>query len=173
MGFMDNFREGRNQARAARGAPPLSRKEPVTGPEQDGAADQAANDAGQNSAAVAELQAALQERDGELTENKRLLNEMADYAEKMEARVVELIAGAERMAEALEKMEARMVELKAGAEPMARTLRLPGVKNFLVNTFHPDPHRADARKYELMTEALKTINAAYECADQLKTPSSE
>jgi hypothetical protein len=168
MSFMANFRDGRNQARAARGAPPLSHNEPDAGPEQgDGAADQPADDAGQNAAAVAELQAALQERDGELADNKRLLNEMADYAEKMEARVAELVAEKANI-------EARVGELIAGAEPMAKALRLPDVKTFLVKKFHPEKYPdADDRQRELLTEALKTINAAYAFADQLQTQSSE
>jgi hypothetical protein len=96
---------------------------------------------------VAEPQAALQ--DGELAEAKRLLAEMTDYAEQLEARVVELIAG---------------------AEPMARVLRLPGVKNYLREKFHPDKYpEADERQHEQLTEALKTINAAYALAEKLQT----
>jgi hypothetical protein len=47
------------------------------------------------------VQAALQERDRELTDTKRLLAELKDYAEQLQNRVVELIAGAEPMAKAL------------------------------------------------------------------------
>jgi hypothetical protein len=160
--FGKGFREGREQARAARGAPPLQgrprdagqdRREPPPPSWDEPPHAPADIDTGQNAAVVAELQAALQERDGELTENKRLLAEMADYAEKMEARVVEVIAG---------------------AEPMARTLRLPGVKTFLFNKFHPDKHPdADARQLALLNEAVKTISAAYALADTLQTQSSE
>jgi hypothetical protein len=163
--FGKGFREGREQARAARGAPPLQgrprdagqdRREPPPPPSWDEPPPPHAPadiDAGRNADLIAELQTALQERDGELTENKRLLAEMADYAEKMEARVVELIAG---------------------AEPMARTLRLPGVKTFLFNKFHPDKHPdADARQLALLNEAVKTISAAYALADTLQTQSPE
>src|SRR5208337_3230719 len=100
-------------------------------------------------AAVAEMEAALQQRDAELTETKRLVAELKDYAEQLQSRVVELIAG---------------------AEPMAKVLRLPGVKTFLLQRFHPDKYPdADDRQRALMTEALKTINAAYALADELQT----
>jgi hypothetical protein len=162
--FGKGFREGREQARAARGAPPLRGREHDAGqdrrepppPSWDEPPPPYASadiDAGQNAHLVAELQAALQERDRELAENKRLLAEMVDYAQKMEARVVEVIAG---------------------AEPMARTLRLPGVKTFLFNKFHPDKFPdADERQRALLTEATKTISAAYALADTLQTQSSE
>ena len=91
-------------------------------------------------------------RDGELAEAKRLLAEMADYAEQLESRVIELIAG---------------------AEPMAKALLLPGVKAFLTNKFHPDKYpEADERQRALLTEALKTINIAYAIAGKLRTSNS-
>ena len=91
----------------------------------------------------------MRQRDDELAETKQLLTEMTDYAEKMEARVIELIAG---------------------SEPMARALLLPGVKTFLLQRFHPDKHPgADDRQRELLTSALKTINAAYAMAGELRT----
>ena len=57
---------------------------------------------------------------------------------------------------------------------MARTLRLPGVKTFLFNKFHPEKYpEADDKQRELLTETTKTITAAYALADQLLTQSSE
>ena len=117
------------------------------------AADELTDDPGnageQPAPDAADLTSALRQRDDELADIKRLLAEMTDYAEKMEARVIELIAG---------------------AEPMAKTLRLPGVKIFLMNKFHPDKYPdADERQRELLTEALKTINAAYVLAGELQT----
>jgi hypothetical protein len=92
----------------------------------------------------------LRQRDDELTEAKELLGEMTDYAEKMEARVIELIAG---------------------SEPMAKALLLPGVKTFLLQRFHPDKYpNADDKQRELLTNALKTINAAYARAGELRKP---
>jgi hypothetical protein len=157
-GFREAFEQGRNQARASRGAPPLS------GLKRDAFAEEAMTERGQDQqeppswgdapeagspAAVAELQAALLERDGELTENRRLLAEVKDYAEQLQSRVVELIAG---------------------AEPMAKALRLPGVKTFLLQRFHPDKYpAADDRQRELLTEAMKTITAAYALAGEIQT----
>jgi hypothetical protein len=153
-GYWDDVRQLRNQMRAARGAAPLPEKRRKAGqdrpqPSRDEmpAWDETSpGDAGENSGG-AEAQTTVQ--DGELAEAKRLLAEMTDYAEQLEARVVELIAG---------------------AEPMARVLRLPGVKTFLLTKFHPDKYPdADERQRALLTEALTTINAAYTLADQLQT----
>jgi hypothetical protein len=155
-GFRDAFRQGREQARAARGAAPLPGGQRDAGQDQWGPQswDEAPDaPAGQNPAGVAELQAALQERDGELAESKRLIAELKDYAEQLQSRVVELIAG---------------------AEPMAKALRLPGVKTFLLQRFHPDKFPdADDQQRALLTEALKTINSAYALAAELQTPPSE
>src|ERR1700684_168330 len=143
--FKDAFRQGREQARAARGAPPL----PGNGWDAPGRGAAAPGSPAEvvDTAAVED---ALRQRDDELAEAKQLLGEMTDYAEKMEARVIELIAG---------------------SEPMAKALLLPGVKIFLLQRFHPDKHpTADDRQRELLTNALKTINAAYATAGALRTP---
>ena len=154
-GFWNAFRQGRDQARAARGAPPLS-DEQRNAPHDEWEPqpwDEPPDTAGQNPAGVAELQLALQQREAELAETKRLIAELKDYAEQLQGRVVELIAG---------------------AEPMAKALRLPGVKTFLLQRFHPDKYPdADDQQRELLTEALKTINAAYAAAGELQTPPSE
>jgi hypothetical protein len=92
----------------------------------------------------------LRQRDDDLAEAKQLLAEMTDYAEKMEARVIELIAG---------------------SEPMARALMLPGVKIYLLQRFHPDKYPdADDQQREQLTNALKTNNAAYAKAGELRMP---
>ena len=159
-GYWDDVRQLRNEMRAARGAAPLpgrrrkagqDRPEPQSSQDETSAWDAAPHgDAGENSGGVAEPQAAAQ--DGELAEAKRLLAEMADYAEQLESRVIELIAG---------------------AEPMAKALLLPGVKAFLTNKFHPDKYpEADERQRALLTEALKTINTAYAIAGKLQTSDS-
>jgi hypothetical protein len=154
-GFREAFRQGRDEARARRG--PLPGKQRDAGqdryqpPPQDAA--EYPDAAPQDRAGFDDLQAALQERDAELAEALRLVAELKDYAEQLQSRVVELIAG---------------------AEPMAKALRLPGVKTFLLNKFHPDKYPdADERQRALLTEAIKTINAAYAHADELQTPPSE
>jgi len=157
-GYWDDVRQLRNEMRTARGAAPLRERRRKTGQDRPQpplneapAWDETphGNDA-ENSGAAAGLQAAVQQRDGELAEAKRLLAEMTGYVEQMEARVVELIAG---------------------AQPMARVLLLPGVKTFLLTKFHPDKYPdADDRQRTLLTEALKTINAAYALADELQMP---
>jgi hypothetical protein len=136
--FREAFRQGREQARAARGAPPLSSSEWDAPGGRADAMDTAATED------------ALRQRDDELAEAKQLLGEMTDYAEKMEARVIELIAA---------------------SEPMAKALLLPGVKTFLLQRFHPDKYpNADDTKRELLTNALTTINAAYATAGALRVP---
>lgn len=148
MGFWDNFRDGRNQVRAAYGAPLLNaiggREEPHAGHHEEPM--EAGGDA-------AELQAALAQRDSELEEARQLIGELKSYAEQLEERVGELVAG---------------------ADPMAKALMLPGVRTFLLTKFHPDKYPdADEHQHSLLVNAIKTINAAYECADKLQTPSSE
>lgn len=149
-GFGQSFRQGRDQARAARGDPPLpdQRQGAPQGQPEPQSWDEAPA-AGQPSADIAALEAALRDRDDELGEVKRLLGEMKDYAEQLQNRVVELIAG---------------------AEPMAKALRLPGVKTFLLQRFHPDKYPdADDRQRELLTDAMKTITAAYALAGEMQT----
>jgi hypothetical protein len=142
-GFRDAFLQGRNQARAARGAPSLSSGGEDRPPEVD-AVD--TGDAWQNPPDRAEP---LREHDEELAECKRLIGELKDYAEQLQSRVVELVAG---------------------AEVMAKALRLPGVKTFLLQRFHPDKFPdADDKTRAVMDEAIKTINAAYARADELHT----
>lgn len=66
------------------------------------------------------------------------------------------------LAETVELLQARVVELIGGAEPMAKVLRLPGVKTWLLQRFHPDKYpEADERQSELLDDAIKAINAAY------------
>ena len=66
------------------------------------------------------------------------------------------------LVETVELLQGRVVELIAGAEPMANVLRLPGVKNFLLLSFHPDQYPdASERRASCSNEAMQTINAAY------------
>jgi hypothetical protein len=134
-GFWDNFRQGRNQARAARGLPPMG------GAGQVEWADDNAGDGESEQPNAEELQAALEQREAELDEAKRLVGELKDYIEQQQDRVVELIAG---------------------NEPMAKVLRLPGVRTWLLQRFHPDKWPdADERQKELLNDAMKAITAAY------------
>jgi hypothetical protein len=142
-GVIDEFRAGRNEARARRGA--SSRSRPGT-PESPLSPTETGIVGG---ASVADLEAALRSHEDELAESKRLLGEMTDYAEMMQSRVIELIAA---------------------GEVMAKALRLPGVKTFLVQRFHPDKYPdADAEKRELLTRAFQTITAAYARAGELQS----
>jgi hypothetical protein len=169
--FLEAFRQGRNEARAARGAPPLPARrhaapallEPATDSmeyreqpgdrerEREEWADEPPVEAAAPNPAGVDLEAALQARDRELADAKQLIAELKDYAEQLQDRVVELIAG---------------------AEPMAKALRLPGVKTYLLQKFHPDKYpEADDKQRELLTAALKTISAAYTvAASELHTP---
>jgi hypothetical protein len=151
-GFREAFRQGRDEARAARGAPPLPREEQELRP-GEWADGEPADDTAQNPARIAELEASLRERDDEIAETKRLLAEVTEFAEQMQSRVVELIAG---------------------AEPMAKVLLLPGVKTFLLQRFHPDKHpTADNEQHELLTAALQTITTAYGLAKEIRTQTSD
>ena len=150
-GFWANFRDGRNQVRAAHGASPLPERRELEHHEVEPTPsyEEAVDLSAPSEPNVSELQEALQARENELDEAKRLIGELKDYAEQLQDRVVELIAG---------------------SEPMAKALLLPGVKTFLLQRFHPDKHPgADERQYALLTEAMKTITAAYARAAELQT----
>jgi hypothetical protein len=156
VSFREAFRQGREQARAARGAPPLARNEWNN---NAGAAPDPRDDAGvaggepQSGSNTAQLDDMLHQRDNELVEAKRLLGEMTDYAETMEARVIELVAQ---------------------AEPMAKALLLPKVKTGLLKAFHPDKHpKASDEQREELTAAMKIITSAYAAAEKLQPPSDE
>jgi hypothetical protein len=135
MSFWEDFRNGRDQVRAAKGAPRVDRDR-----KQDRDAWDKGAGGGQASGS-AELQAALEQRERELDDAFRLLAEMKEFVELQSNRVIELIGA---------------------IEPMANVLRLPGVKTFLLQRFHPDAHpNASAAEREALTEAMKAINAAY------------
>jgi hypothetical protein len=153
-GYRDRVRQRRNQMRAARGAEPLPEPEARrgrNGPDDPNAPPPAWDEtpAAQSEAVDnAQAQAAMHEREEELAEAKRLIGELKDYAEQLESRVGELVAG---------------------AAPLVATLLLPGVKTFLLTKFHPDkyPEASDEQRAKL-TEATKTITAAYARADALQ-----
>ena len=133
MGFWDDFRNGREQVRAARGAPRVD--------DRDRKQNREARNDGAAAPGSAELQAALEQRERELDDAFRLLAEMKEFIELQSNRVIELIGA---------------------VEPMASVLRLPGVKTYLLQHFHPDVHpNASAAEREVCTEAMKAINAAY------------
>jgi hypothetical protein len=87
------------------------------------------------------LEQAFRALESEHDESKRLIGELVETVELLQGRVKELIAG---------------------AEAMASVLRLRGVKNFLLLSFHPDRHPdASEQERKVFEEAMQTINAAY------------
>jgi hypothetical protein len=78
------------------------------------------------------------------------------------------------LAETVELLQARVVELIGAAEPMAKVLRLPGVKTWLLQRFHPDKYpEADERQSELLNDAIKAINAAYAVIEKERQSSAD
>ena len=102
--FMDEYRKGRDEARAARGAPPLAVAKENTEPNPT--FDAPADDARQSTEHCSELEATLRQRDGEVTELKRLIAELTAYAEDLQAQVK---------------------GLQAAAAPLVAVLQMPGV----------------------------------------------
>lgn len=150
MGFLDDFYRGRDQVRAARGDPPANgRNRGRDADHNDGRSDEAHNTNGwQEEPApqpegprIVELEAALRERDQSLEEALRIMAGLKEYAEQMEDRVTQLLAG---------------------IQPMARVLLLPGVKSFLLHRFHPDKHPdASEQQKQMLTEAMQMVTAVY------------
>jgi hypothetical protein len=90
--------------------------------------------------------------DGSLEEAFRALESEHDESKRLVGELVETV----------ELLQGRIIELIAGAEPMANVLRLRGVKNFLLLSFHPDRHpNASEQERKVFEEAMQTINAAY------------
>lgn len=144
MGFWDEFRRGRDDIRAAQGAPPVGGKGRDESRNNDwrgngGWQDEQPHRPGAHS--IAGLEAALRERDDNLEEALRVVVELKKYAEQLQE---------------------QMAQLTAGVEPMAKVLMLPGVKTFLLQRFHPDKYPdADEEQRRLITEAMQAITVAY------------
>jgi hypothetical protein len=152
-GYWERVRQQRNQMRTARGLPPLPEKRSAAVAAPPATTWDEWPDAGSKNDASGELQAVLEEHSRELDEAKRLLREMTDYAETMEARVIELVAQ---------------------VEPMAKALLLPKVKTGLLKAFHPDKHpKATDEQRDELNEAMKIITAAYAAAEKLQPSSAE
>ena len=152
--FREAFRQGRDQARAARGAPPLANGRDAPPPRPPPAndegtpppppPDEARNEPAPNDpAGLAELQAALQKRETELEETKQLIAELKEYAEELEAR----------------------------AAQFADVLKGPGVRLLLKRTYHSDKAaRMSAAERATIDMFAARINAAY---DLIKTIDKE
>jgi hypothetical protein len=126
-GFMDAARRARDAAIATRSR----RRQPIA--EDEVETDEAPADA--------ELLERVRALEAENEKGKQLIAELVETAEQLQARIVELIAG---------------------AEPMAKVLRLPGVKTFLLQRFHPDKWPdANEQQKQMLTEAIQVITATY------------
>jgi hypothetical protein len=82
-------------------------------------------------------------------------------------------ADTDAMAEELEEYRRVLAELtetvdalKARVNLCFAVLRLPGVKLWLINRFHPDKHpNANETESAALNETLQTINAAYDALE--------
>ncbi|MBN8900943.1 MAG: hypothetical protein BGO51_08115 [Rhodospirillales bacterium 69-11] len=150
MGFFDDFRRGRDEIRASQAAPRTDGRKRGRDDSYNNGWDDRTQDTNswQDEPApqpagpgTAELEAALRERDQSLEEALRIMQGLKEYAEQMEDRVTQLLAG---------------------VQPMARVLLLPGVKTFLLHRFHPDKHPDANEEQKLkLTEAMQMITAVY------------
>jgi hypothetical protein len=148
-GFMDGYREGRNEVRAKRGAPPLVRKQDSDDPRRE--FDVPNGDAGDEAVWEGDSPA----RDSEVAEIRRLLADVTALAEGQKGEI--------------EQQAIRVAELGAMIAPLVAVLLMPGVKTGLVNRFHPDKHPdADDTKRAAYNEALRVINEAYAIVDQIQ-----
>jgi hypothetical protein len=104
--------------------------------------------------------AVADQRDGYGDERARLFELEEALEQERHAR-----AQAEASVKELEALVERQQTEKAddGAAVVMPVLMLPGVKAWLLNRFHPDKFpRADAVRRQELTDALQTINAAYD-----------
>jgi hypothetical protein len=156
MGFWDEFRRGRDDIRGGQSAPPPpggkngggrnsgrenGRNDSRAANPWDNGGWQQEPPQGRGSPGIAELEAALQQRDEDMLKALEIMKGLKEYAEQMQA---------------------QLEELAAGIEPMGKVLMLPGVKTFLLQRFHPDKHpEADEQQRRAFTEAMQAISAAY------------
>jgi hypothetical protein len=149
MGFFDDFRRGRDEIRASAAPRTDGRSRGKDTGHNNGWDDRTENTNGwqeepapqPQGPGIVELEAALRERDQSLEEALRIMAGLKEYAEQMEDRVTQLLAG---------------------VQPMARVLLLPGIKSFLLHRFHPDKHpTANEEQKQKLTEAMQMITAVY------------
>jgi hypothetical protein len=74
-----------------------------------------------------------------------------------------------------DQLDARVVELEAelAASPaalFADVLRLPGVKLWLRNRYHPDKADVNGGERQWLTEAMQKVNAAYDALEKEGRP---
>ncbi len=146
MGFMDEFRRGRDEARAARGAPPLNAGPAGTGDERIEDAEAYFGDA-------------ADER----------IEELVEDAEQLRARIAELEAALRELTEYAEQLQASVAGLETVAAPLVAVLLMPGVKTMLTNHFHPEKHpEANAEQRAAYKEAMSAVNEAYDVIKKIQ-----
>jgi hypothetical protein len=163
MGFVDGFKRGLARGRHQKidDGPPdpwLEQDEPYReqpSPEFEtphGGEDEAAVLVEELQQRIDSLEAELETRDAVLAEKQELLLELAALVEPLQARIAEL----ESVSDA--------------AQPFIEVLLLPGVKDLLRDTFHPDRHAGvDEAARRMITGWSQTVNAAYELIKRRKT----
>jgi hypothetical protein len=150
MGFIEDFRKGRDAAYAERGraerlAAKRARRNPS--PAKDGAATEELADETKELLAelvakCEELEAGLKQRDGELDEKNQLLAELVAQCEQLQARAEE-------------------------RDVFAEALQLPGARKGLRKMYHEDAHpKADKDQLHALHEWSCKLNAAYELIDR-------
>lgn len=150
--FREAFREGRDQARAARGAPPLANgrdapppRPPANDEDLPPPRDEARNEPAPNEG-MAKLQAALQKREAELEEMKQLIAGLKEYAEQLEARSAQF----------------------------ADVLKGPGVRLLLKRTYHSDKAaQLSAAERATIDMFAARINAAYDLIETIDKAAAE
>jgi hypothetical protein len=126
-GFLDGFRRGFEAARAATAKPGA----PIERDEDEPA-------------------------DGASDDDRKTVAEVAELAEKLQARVDEL-----------EAESAQIDELRAQIKVFTGVLKLPGVKTWVRSRFHPDSHPgANEEERRAFKESAQIINAAYEFVER-------
>jgi len=126
------------------------------------------------------LEAELREREAECDEMKQALDGLVAFAERKTQALDELVP-------VVEQLQARVAELEAmpdGGEIFAEVLRLPAismktvkvpsVKNLLLDRFHPEKHpKADDEARQALKERTQKINAAYDVIKRDRRPPGE
>jgi hypothetical protein len=151
MGFIEDFRKGRDAAFAERGraerlAAKRARRNASPAKDDGAATEELADETKELLAELVakceELDAGLKQRDGELEEKNQLLAELAAQCEQLQSRAEE-------------------------RDVFAKALQLPGARKGLRKMYHPDAHpNADADQLRALHEWSCKLNAAYELIDR-------
>jgi chromosome segregation ATPase len=105
----------------------------------------------------------------DIEDNKKLLQELADQYEELQAERDKLASELAENKELLAGLAEQAETLQAERDQLAEVLRVPGVRKLLLRTYHSDPKAAKTSAAERATldDITAKINAAYDLIEKI------